>query len=546
MSLTQTVKQGFVKIYNFVQREIAYTVQIDTQAKFITFGPHDNFPNKLAELVEGSPTATSCLSTITDFITGEGFNEGEELENLVVNGQGLKFFNFHNIQADNFSHNWGVATLVKFNKIGQTTEFFDLPFGNCRLGVPDSKGIISQIHYNPYFGHPLLYKNQDTQVYDVYNPSAAVTQITKDNKFKGQIFWMGIKTTRHPFYAIPDYYSAQHWMNVEKNAGIYFDENLEDGFLQDVIMKMVGDPNDASGVKDSEGNDIPKGKIFDKEMTDNFGRGAKTRHKIMALWASNKEEFPELAAFPTSGNPDLFRIQDEHATKKITIATKVPGILANVSEGISLGGDGNTIRAAVKLMQQRVVRPQTLLIAYYQELLKNLVKPYTDSITIVSYSPFPELETVDPSIWAELSTEERRQWIKDHTEIDLIEAVDPALQESAPEPAPQPLQNKITNLHFNTYPKEARENVKRALEFKDKMNANCLKPSGLVFSEQIMKGTPLGPKEIRRLSNFLSKRTTSKDKAWDNCETLEYYAWGGSEMMVWANEKVKELKGETD
>jgi hypothetical protein len=542
MSLTKAVTQPFVKIYNFIQREFAYTTQIDTHSGFLPFGPADNFPNKLHSLVDGSPTATSCLSTLTDFITGEGFNEGEDLENLKVNSQGLTFFNFHNIQSDNFSHDWGVATLVKYNKLGQITEFFDIPFGYTRLGKPDSKGVISKIHYNPYYGDSLLYKSMDTVVYDVYNPAAAVLQITKDPGFKGQIFWMGMKTTRHPFYPIPDYYSAQHWMNVEKNSGVYFDENLQNGFLTPTILKIFGDPNDPSGIKDANGDDIPKGQQFDSEMTKNFS-GAKRVGQIMTFWANNKDEFPAAEAFPVNSNADMHRVTDEHATKKITIATKVPGILANISEGVSLGGDGNTIRAAVKLMQQRVVRPQSFLIAYYQELLANMVNPYTDTITITSYSPFPELETVDPSIWAELSPQERRDWIRDHTEIQLIEETDPALEE----PAPEPLQNRITNLHFDTYPHTAKANVKRAIEWQEKMGAKCLKPAGRILSEQILNGAPLGPKEIRRLSRYLSKQTVFKDHPYDqSCESVLYDAWGGSDMMTWANEKVKELKGETD
>jgi len=243
----------------------------------------------------------------------------------------------------------------------------------------------------------------------------------------------------------------------------------------------------------------------------------------------------------------MHRVTDEHATKKITIATKVPAILANISEGVSLGGDGNTIRAAVKLMQQRVVRPQSLLIAYYQELLANMVNPYKDTITITAYSPFPELETIDPSIWAELSQQERRDWIRDHTEISLIEQTDPALEPAETEPSPEPAQNRITNLHFDSYPKAAKENVKRALEWQEKMNVKCGSKWGKELSDKIINGVPLGPKEIRRLSNNLSKYTLYKDHPYDqNCNAVLYDSWGGSEMMVWANEKKKELKGETD
>lgn len=537
MSLTKAVTEPFVRIYNFIQREFAYSGQVDVNAGYIPFGPTDSFPNQLSDLVQGSPTATACLSTLADFLTGEGFNEGEDLENLVINNQGLKFFQYHAIQSNIFAHNWGVASIVKYNKLGDITEIYDVPFGNCRLGKPDDKGVISKVYYNPYFGTQ-LYRKIDTAEYDVYNPSQAAVQIAKNPKFKGQINWLGVRDNKHPFYPIPDYFSAKHWMNVEKNAAIYFDENLEHGFLQPMLMKILGDPNDPSGSKDDKGDDIPKGKLLDTSMTKNFS-GAKRVGKIWTFWGNSPEEWPSLEAFPTNSNADMYRVQDEHATKKITIATKVPGILANISEGVSLGGDGNTIRAAVKLMTQRVVRPQTTLIDYYSDMLKRLVKPITEAITIVQYNPFPELESVDPQVWAVLTPEEQRNWVKDHTEIDLD---DDDVVEAPGEPLPA--QNKISALHFDTYPEAARKNVQRALDWVDKMRTNCIKPSGKLVSSDILNGKPLSPKEIKRLSRYLSKNTIYKDHPYDeDCFAVLYDAWGGSEMMTWANEKVKELNG---
>jgi hypothetical protein len=135
--------------------------------------------------------------------------------------------------------------------------------------------------------------------------------------------------------------------------------------------------------------------------------------------------------------------------------------------------------------------------------------------------------------------EEKRKWINDHTEIELIETV-------AAAPA-APVENKIIGLHFNTYPKEARANVKRALDWVDKFGKTCLKPSGRKVSESILNGVPLGPKEIKRLSRYLSKQTVHASIPYDDsCESVLYDAWGGSAMMVWSNDKVKELNGETD
>jgi hypothetical protein len=542
MNVTKAVTQPFVKIYNFIQREFAYNAQIDANAGYIPFSLNqysDSFPNKLADLVQGSPTATACLSTQVDFVTGEGFNQGSELENKIINAQGLKFFRFHGIQSDSLVHNWGVASLVKYSKTGQITEIYHIPFGYCRLGKPDDNGIISKIYYNPYFGTS-LYKKQDTEPYDVYNPDAAVVQLARNKKFKGQINWLGIRDKKHPFYPIPDYYSAKEWMNIEKNAGVYFDENLENGFLTPTILKLRGNPNDASGLKDSNDNDIPKGIAFDTEMTKNFS-GAKRVGQIMTFWGDSKEEWPETEAFPTNSNADMHRMTDEHATRKITIATKVPAILANVNDANNFGGE--QIRPAVKLMQQRVKRPQDLLIDYYADMLKRMPEPVLEPIMIVPYNPFPEAESIDPQVWAVMSDPEKRLWVKDHTEVVLIET---APAQATPAPVP-PAQNKIFNLHFNSYPQKAKDNVKRALDWQEKMNATCLKPKGRQISEMILAGTPLGPKEIKRLSRYLSKQTVFSSHPYDqDCNSVLYDAWGGSEMMIWANEKVKELNGQAD
>lgn len=536
--MVNKISQSFFKIYNLIQREFANPSQVDLQGKFLPYGPSNTLPIQLDELVDGSPTATSCLSTLTDFIVGEGFNEGEDLENMIVNRQGLKLFQFHAIQGDSLAHKWGCASLVKYSKTGAITELYDIPFNYCRLGRPDDDGVISKIHYNPYFGTG-LYKAMETEIYDAYNPGAAITQLARDKKWKGQIYWYGIRDRKHPFYPVPDYYSAKHWMRVEKNAGVYFDENLENGFLNPTILKLHGDPNDPSGLKDDNGEDIPKGIAFSQEMTREFS-GAKRVGKMMAFWGNKPDEWPQAESFPSNANADMYRVQDEHAIKKITIATKVPAILANISEGVSLGGDGNTIRAAVKLMQQRVKRLQNILTDYYGELLSKMANPITEPITIVSYNPFPELESVDPQIWAILTTEEKRQWAKDHTEIDLID-------ENVVTEEPAPAENKITNLFFNSYPKTAKENVKRAMDWQVKFESKCLKPAGLKMSQRIIDGSPLSQSEIRRLSNYLSKHTIHKNKPYgEACESLMYDAWGGSEMMTWANDKLKELSGKTD
>lgn len=532
--------QPLFKAYNLVKREFVYPSQVDYQSKYIPWSSDestDSFPQELAKAIENSPTATSCISTYTDFITGEGFNN-PELEKKIINEQGETFYWFHHTISASLSHFDGFACLIKYNAFGDPISYSNLPFESIRLVKPDSNGVVSRVLYNPYFGTS-LYNPKDSKVYDLYNPKGVIEQmITQKKDFKGQIYWFGIRKPLHPHYPRPDYYSAHRWMSVENQSAVYFDKNLSDGFLQPAMLRMIGDPNAPAypDADDERDKSITKGQALDEMLTSSFS-GAQNSAKLWSLWGNTKEEWPDIISFPTNNNGDTYRVQDEHATKKITVATKVPGILANVNEGVGLGGDGNTIRASVKLMQQRVKRIQSILIDFYQEMFKNLPEPYLEPIRITPYNPFPELQNIDPAVWQELTKEERRLWIKNNTEIELIDINDPILTQ------PNPPLAKAKNIWFSSYPDKVRDNIKTALKWQEQTQNKCIKPVGIKIAERITSGGALTGSEIRRIANFLSKNVIHKDKPFnESCEAVQFAAWGGSEMMMWCNEKVKELK----
>jgi len=142
-------------------------------------------------------------------------------------------------------------------------------------------------------------------------------------------------------------------------------------------------------------------------------------------------------------------------------------------------------------------------------------------------------------VWGVMTLEEQRKWTQDHTEIELTL--------TTPQTPAAPVENRFVNLHFDSYPAGAKANAKRAVDWEEKMQTFCQPKKGRMLTDAILNGIPLGPKEIKRLSRYLSKNTIHKDKPYgESCEAVMYDAWGGSEMMVWANEKVKELNGKAD
>jgi hypothetical protein len=555
-------KKSFSWVKNFYQpfknllRQSADTSQVDNQDGYINYGPNNDFPLRLAKMVEESPTGSACISTLADFIEGNGFSV-EDVGKIIVNDQGETLADIHCKVSASFSQNEAFYVNVKYSQAGNKTQLYVLPFENCRLGMPDKKGKILKIHYNEYFG-TASEKKQKTKQYDTYNPDPRVIQAqirAEGDKYLGQVFYYGTTKALHRFYSEPGYFSASEWFEVDHQIGLYWKNNLENNFLQSIIFKLIGDPtapskDPAHQRKNSTTGEYEStktvGEAWSEVMSEKFS-GADKVGNIMNFWAGSKDEWPEVQAFPTDAKAEVFKVIEEMTAKKITVATGVPGILANISNGVNLGSDGAEIQAAVKLMQQRVVKKHHVLERTYTELLKNWKEAVPDKINIVHYDPYPEDVTVDDKIWNELTSEERRAWITKNTDIELIEQAQPAqspnpAQAPAPEPEKPPTKPVPNNVFFNSYPEGARKNAKRALDHRSSSSVKCGSKFAWDLAERLAEGGPISYKEVKRIKNYLSKNEGFRNNKWtEGCEAVLYHSWGGKEMQDWCTSKIEEV-----
>lgn len=525
-----------LKIYN-LWRKIA-PKGLHTNDEYLPYGVNDDFPLVWDETIQNSPSGTSCLSTLQDFLEGFGFSN-TDLEKKIVNGKGETLFQIHQQTVKSFAEYEAFYWLIRYSATGEVTEWEVLPFESCRLGKPDSSGYIPKIHYNPFFG-TLFYNRQDkkeTIVYDVFNPSAARAQIQEQgDKFKGQVYYFGTTRATSPYYSHPEAHVAWWWMKIESAVAKFHQKNLDHGFLQRFMLLIYGDPNAPSTNPDYQdwngGKPATVAEEFDDLVNQNF-MGSENNANMWVNWVSNKEEKPEVIPMPNGANGDLFVTLDNQATKKITIAWKIPSILANIHEGVSLGGDGNTVRVAVKLMQQRVVKKQRILTDNYSKILRLMATPVTEDIVIVPYNPYPELEVIDDKIWNEMSRDERRKWIQDNTEIELLE--EDLEQPSAPVP-------QVTNAIPIGFPEGVIREVKKALDYVDKMGLKCLSKGGKQVSEMILNNQSMGLRQMKRIHNYLKKNEQySNGQYRDGCNVILYNAWGGKAMFNFLDNELKRV-----
>lgn len=415
-----------------LQRQRTTPSQLEKKEDIILYGEGNALPLKIAKLVSESPATSACISTISKYIKGAKFTD-ESLMNLKIDRNGTTLWDLHSILCDTIALFDGFAVNFKFDGGGKITYVYPLSFESTRLKKPDSEGYIGGVNYNPYYG-TTEYKQEYTTEYPIFDPKQVLNQqAEKGTDYDGQVFYYGKTTPIYRFYPVPDYWSAKKWIEIDARIQEFHAENLDNGFFQSVLINVIGDPSKPSSnpayqseYTDSQGVKRKKptktvGEEFNEMMSQTFS-GANKAGTALVMWSGNADTAVKVQPFQTNSNADLFTALQDLTTKNITIATQVPGILANISEGVNLGSTGNEMQKAVELMQSRVVEKQNLLMNFYnQVLLPNLAQQTTARVDIVNFTPVSVPVEINDKVWEVLTTEEKREFIRKNVSgVDLM------------------------------------------------------------------------------------------------------------------------------
>lgn len=450
-------------------REVTNRSQIRWDEETIIWGENDDLPLRQLKAVDESPTATSCLGTIENFIKGARFSEDSLME-LIINNQGETLWDLHSKISQYMAQLEGFSVKFSFDGTKKITNAFIIGTESCRFRKPtDDTPEINQIKYNPYFGTS-LYRKDFTREYPVFDIDKVAAQMKEYSKagieFPGQVYFYGKVRPLYRFYPVPKYWSGQHWIYVDGQIQQFHKENLNNGFFQSVWMQVVGDPNRPSsdpnhqratlgtnGTTSRKESTMTEGEAFDERMASMFS-GAQKAGTAFVSWVKNKDDIISIQAFPVNTNFDVLSGTFTDAIRGITIATEVPAILANLpQQASSLGSDGAAMRAAVELMQSKVSDRQRIMENFYNTvLLPNLQKGGKGKeVKIINYVPLSLPVTVEDKFWEFMLPEEKAVFLKENTNIKLVndrkpvEVVTPTLDdEGNPLPeVPKPQVNEV-------------------------------------------------------------------------------------------------------
>lgn len=441
-------KQGISpnpKVYGpaALNREIVTDRQVRWDEDTIIWGDQDDLPLRIMDGVNRSQTTLSCLGTVETFTSGSGFTD-EELMKIPIDADGTTLWDFHCQLSQSITLLESFAVNFKFNPKGRITNAFQVGVETIRFDRPKGRKI-EYIKQNPYFG-TLEYKKEHTTVYPVYDQGKVKDQINALGfDFMGQMYFWGTVRPPYKFYPIPRYWSGKEWIYVDAGIKEFHKENMENGFFQSTLINVIGNPNQKSNNPDymkritqTDGStklvpDRTVGEEFDDQMSKKFS-GVRKSGTAMVMWSENENKAVRISAFPVNTNFDVLSGTFTDAMRGICTATRVPAILANLpQQASSLGSDGNSIKAAIELMQTNVAKSHQILENFYNTiLLPNLETKTQATVKIKHFIPITTQVVVEDKFWDVLSQEEKKEFVRKNVQgmADVIKEVAPIVDEN--------------------------------------------------------------------------------------------------------------------
>ena len=482
----------------------------------IIWGDDDALPLRILQAVTQSPTATSCLGKVSDYMQGSGFTD-PELVKIPIDKDGTTLGQLHNNLCDYMAKLEGFSVRFTYDMEGRITNCYVMPVESCRFVKPNTKRSrkISEIKYNPYWGTSQWDANL-TSCYNVFEPNQskryAEISSADPRKYLGQIYFEGTPRAPYKFYQVPKYWSGANAIYTDAAIDSFVKKGLDNGFFQSLLINMIGDPNQKSqnpkyqkkvtgtdGTIRLESDGTTIGQEFQEMMSTSFS-GHDKAFKAMVLWAMNESATAKIQPFPSNQSFALVDTLEIRTIRKIAIACEVQAILANLPQQTSsLGSDGDSMRVAVELMQARVKEPQQILENFYNNiLLPNLQYKTASKVKIKNHAPISNQVQVPDKVW---------EWMNDQEKADFVRINIPSVTVNRVITPPQPTQDPNA-------PQTAQQDVKATGALKD------LKMS-----------------EVNRVTNIVSKVAKGKLTRAQGVQFLKDYGFTDEQIIDWLPEE---------
>lgn len=300
---------------------------------WVDYGDDNLFPQYLIELYHGSPTHTALVNSIAQMIYGDGFQPNDLDARLAMQSWDMdtelrKAILDYKIQG-------GMAFEVIWSKDrGTIANVSHLPFENVRACEVDSEERVHGYKYSTDWGDPQV----EPLYLPAFNPELVTDQPT-------QILYIKPFSPGSYYYPKPDYIGAIHYVELEREIGLYHINNIQNGLSPSFSIHFK------NGIPSVEERNLIRNDI-ENQMTGSRGAG-----KVWITYSDMPEQKPDFEPIPLSDAHNQYQFLSEETTAKIMIGHRVtnPMMFGVLTPG-KLGG-GDEMEVSMEIFSRHVIAP---------------------------------------------------------------------------------------------------------------------------------------------------------------------------------------------
>ena len=311
--------------------------QLDTAnnrgLKIQTYGEKNDQPQRTAEIVEASATASSCVNIYAKFIAGRGFADAAFYKRI-VDSRGTTVDALLRAVAEDYARFGGFAVHVNYNGLYEVTTASHVPFEWLRFEELDDEFRFDRLAMHPDWGRRFTklrpFRNKDIEFFHFFDPrpeviGREVLEAGGWNGYRGQILYYSNRGDKT--YPLPIFAAALTDMSTEEGLSNIRLRNARNNFLP---AGMVVDYDNTANSEEQERETKAELQAF---------QGDTEAGKMLYVNVKNGETPPEFKPFKSSNYDKDFEQAEKNVPDIIGRAFNQPPILRAEDVGANFGAD---------------------------------------------------------------------------------------------------------------------------------------------------------------------------------------------------------------
>ncbi len=346
------------------------------------YGQNNDYPQKVLDIVDSSGTGRTCMDIYVKFVEGAGFTD-LTLGQTILNSKEERANSLLRKFAKDLKNFNGVACLVKYDGLGAPSEYFNVPFEQCRLEINSKREYTGKICVHPDWTSQTgkVFNMADVKTFNHFDPKEVIKQMTEaggPENYLGQILYF---TADGDFeYPISPFDPIITDMLTEESCSTLKHRNAKYNFLPAGILVR-------KGIKPRTLNDgsIDPQSPYNQEQAESreyLGKlqGDSNALKLWVVDIDADEEKPEFIPFDTKNLDKEYDYTEKSVQQNIASMFLIPPVLRGIAATNALGGGfgADIITNAYAFMNSITANERRMLSDAFSNLLKFYMIKFSD------------------------------------------------------------------------------------------------------------------------------------------------------------------------